>query len=105
MGILQLARVLHVVIATHFWGYRSKSGISVSEITLGIAGMPNRIADNFNGVGLHLGCWVWVQIALGSSQLGKTVKLGTFMGLAAILTHYLKTIVNATFFYNPRDPK
>ena len=50
MGILQLARVLHVVIATHFWGYRSKSGISVSEITLGIAGMPNRIADNFNGV-------------------------------------------------------
>ena len=53
MGILQLARVLHVVIATHFWGYRSKSGISVSEITLGIAGMPNRIADNFNGVG-HL---------------------------------------------------
>ena len=49
MGILQLARVLHVVIATHFWGYRSKSGISVSEITLGIAGMPNRI-DNFNGV-------------------------------------------------------
>ena len=50
MGILQLTRVLHVVIATHFWGYRSKSGISVSEITLGIAGMPNRIADNFNGV-------------------------------------------------------
>ena len=50
MGILQLARVLHVVIATHFWGYRSKSGISVSEITLGIAGMPNRIAYNFNGV-------------------------------------------------------
>ena len=52
MGILQLARVLHVVIATHFWGYRSKSGISVSEITLGIAGMPNRIADNFNGAHL-----------------------------------------------------
>ena len=67
----------------------------------GNCGHANRIADNFNGVGLHLGCWVWVQIA----QLGKTVKLGTFMGLAAILTHYLKTIVNATFFYNPRDPK
>ena len=94
MGILQLTRVLHVVIATHFWGYRSKSGISVSEITLGIAGMPNRIADNFNGVGLHLGCWVWVQIA----QLGKTVKLGTFMGLAAILTHYLKTLCKYKIF-------
>ena len=26
-----------------------------------------------------------------SSLLGKTVEMGTFMGLAAILTHYLKT--------------
>ena len=36
--------------------------------------------------------WAWVQSAQGSYQLGKTVKMVTFMGLAAILTHYWKTI-------------
>ena len=36
MGILQLTKVLQWF-ATHFWGYRSKSGVSVWEITLEIA--------------------------------------------------------------------
>ena len=49
MGILQLTKVLQWF-ATHFWGYRSKSGVSVWEITLEIAGMLNRIADNLTGV-------------------------------------------------------
>jgi len=48
--------------------------------------------------GLHLGCWAWGQSAQGSSQLGKTVKMGTFMGLAAILMHYLKTICTYEIF-------
>ena len=29
--------------------------------------------------------WAWVQSVQGSSQLGKTVKMITFMGLTAIL--------------------
>ena len=42
--------------------------------------------------------WAWVQSAQGSYQLGKTVKMTTFMGLAAILMHYLKTICKYEIF-------
>ena len=42
--------------------------------------------------------WAWVQSAQGSSQLGKTVKMGKFMSLAAILTHYLKTLCKYEIF-------
>ena len=46
---------------------------------------------------LDLGAKV-VQSAQGSSQLGKTVKMGKFMSLAAILTHYLKTLCKYEIF-------
>ena len=51
-----------------------------------------------------LACWAWLQSAQGSSQLGKTVKMGTFIGLAAILTIIYRLYVNMKFFHNPHNP-